>query len=153
MKIYNLELNYKTKHISLRTIWKIQMLLPRLWRWWTIQYCEMPSLPDTLWMLLTRFALMYNSMASKIHICCPDQGSCNLSEISWTIRLWYYDQLCLHLLNNNFFCLLSQCNQSVWTCKACSQIRLHCTFICATFKSYRLKQYITRAPTTIILPP
>ena len=30
--------------------------LQRSWRWWTTLNCEMPKLPDALWMLLTGFA-------------------------------------------------------------------------------------------------
>ena len=36
----------------------LQIHLPRLWRWRDVQDYEMPSLPDTHWVLLTRFACM-----------------------------------------------------------------------------------------------
>ena len=42
---------------TIQQLWK---LLLNLWRWQTILDCEMPSSPDTLWVLLTGFAWPQN---------------------------------------------------------------------------------------------
>ena len=51
--------------VKLSTIWQIWMLLLRLWRRLTTPSCKILSLPDTLWVLLTEFASMAWSIASK----------------------------------------------------------------------------------------
>ena len=43
----------------------LSILLKRSWRWQITLDCEMPSLSDTLWMLLAGFASMAWSMASE----------------------------------------------------------------------------------------
>ena len=40
------------------------LVFPRLWRWWTTLDCKLPSSPDTLRVLLTKFTSMTLSMAS-----------------------------------------------------------------------------------------
>ena len=43
---------------TLDTIRLYRMVLPMSWRWWTSLNCKITRSPDTLWVLLTRFASM-----------------------------------------------------------------------------------------------
>ena len=55
--------------LTLHTVWQLLMLLPKLCRWWTMQDCEILSLPDTLWVLLTGFLSMAWRMAMESMQC------------------------------------------------------------------------------------
>ena len=96
---------------------EIHTILLSSWRWQTKLDCEMPSSPDTLWQLLTRFAFTAWSKAleSMVLGLLNHWGSYNLNGISWTICLLYCHQLCLHLWYNKYFWLLLWCYDSVWT--------------------------------------
>ena len=80
--------------------WITIRLLCKSWRWRNILSREMPSSPDTLRLLLAGFA----SMAwSTTLIWLSRWGSCNPSEIFWTIWLLYCNQLRIHLSYNRCF--------------------------------------------------
>ena len=70
----------------------------------------MPSSPDILQKLLTRFVSMVCSKAlESIILSLPDcWDSCNPSKISSIIWLLYYDKLPLHFSHNKCFWLLQQ---------------------------------------------
>ena len=88
----------------------LNLILLRLWRWWTTLDCEMPSSPDTLLVLLTRFASMAWSTALESSFMSILPDSCNLGKVYWTIKSMYCDQLRIHLLNNKCFWLLPWCH-------------------------------------------
>ena len=84
------------------TLW---MLLSRLCRWPTIGDCEMLTSPNTLQVLLTRFASMTRSkVLESSYLTLPDyRGFCNPGKISWTIWLLYCDKLSHQLSCNKCF--------------------------------------------------
>ena len=112
------------------TIGPLWMLL--LWRWQNTLDCGMPNLPNTLRMLLARFAFMAWSKTLESTIL-------GLPELSWLSRsfqlkekLQYCNQLHI-LLSQKCFWLLLQC-LNLWSISF--RIRLHCIFICVAFKAY-----------------
>ena len=84
-----------------------QLWLLRSWRWQTTLNCEMPSLPDTLWVQLTGFVCMTWCITSESTVLrLPDigRGSCTPSKISWAICSHKCNHMPLHLSHNKYFC-------------------------------------------------
>ena len=80
------------------------MLLPRLWRWLIIIDCEILCSPDTLCVLLTRFASMGGSMAL-------DSTNLGLPDLVWLLRFLqlkknFFNHLVIVLLSHSHFHVL-----------------------------------------------
>ena len=89
------------------TIWALQMLLLWLRRWQTTLDCKILSLPDTLWVLLSRFASVDWSTALKsMVLILPDIAWSSRflqpKQNFWTIWLLYRDQLCQSFIQQMF---------------------------------------------------
>ena len=99
------------------TIQQLWMLLPRLWRWWTTLECKMPNSPDTLRMLITRFASIIWSTASESSF-----------KPTWPWRLLQPKQNFLNHMVNYVFIF---CTTNIFGCfhTINFQIRLHHLFI------------------------
>ena len=125
----------------------------RLLKLWQITVdCEMPSSPDTLWVLLARFVSMAWSTTSEftvwglpdlawlLRFLQPKQNflNCLITLINWTITF--------HTLNSF---LVSVTLWPSWI----SLMRLCCAFICVAFKSHMKwnNAWDVSTPTTTIL--
>ena len=125
------------------------MLLRVSWGWQSKLDCEMRSSPDTLWMLLARFASMVFSLLDFAWLpkfLQPEQNFFNhpVTVLSST-----------ELLSSQQMFLVS--SAMLWSSSnsLSSWIRLNCTFICVTFKSHIEWSHAEciSAPTTIMILP
>ena len=135
------------------------MLLQRSWRWLTTLACEMLSSPDTLQVLLNGFTSMVWSMASKFTVL-------GQHDLAWLSRFLQLEQNFLnHLVTvlqstapspfeqQMFLVASTVLWPSLNLLSISSRIRLHCTFICAAFKSHmEWSNAHVCIPTTMILP-
>ena len=114
----NVEMNYEIlEYVSQKfcnilvtwgTIQHLRMLFLRLWRWWIILDCEMPSLPGWINLYDLEHSLsihgvrsIWPSLIVKVLV--------TQAKISWIIWLLYCNQLCLHFLHNKCFWLFMWC--------------------------------------------
>ena len=124
------------------------MFLPESWRWWTTLDSEVPSLPDTLWALLTSRICLYGLEHGLVIL--PDcWGYCILREIFWTIGLQH-----LHQLKHRMFLVVSTelCCPVSWDC------RIHRLHLCRWVKprpnecpEYDIKQFNAEVPVMLKL--
>ena len=98
------------KLCSILVMWgnfrQLLILLLRFWRWWTTLDWEMPSLPDTLWVLITGFVSLDWNMALESMVL-------GLPEFAWLSRFlqpkWNFLNHLVTVINsttNVFVCFL-----------------------------------------------
>ena len=120
--------------VTRSTIQQLWMLFLRTRKWQTpLNY--MPSSPDILQELLIGFTSIVWSMdVESIVLSLPDIAWSSKDLATWSKFLEPYSYCTMmkyaFTFNNKCFCFLLWCYGSVQTCKACSQIRLHCMLSC-----------------------